>query len=412
MNDLGMHVLHLPLRLGWRPRSVYAVLQDIVQRAPRPRRRARPLRHLGQRDDPRRRRLPAHARDEADRARRDATRGGCARSAWTAASSSPPRARRRSTASPSATAASSGSASRPAASRRSRPSPGRSSSSASPTRSCRCGRPTSPSARAPSATASDASPRHEALTAHEIFHAAQESGASRLPSTLAPVADSSKRPRGAALRLCPQFAGDTFGHSLGRSSLNRTHSRPERPAGGMGEPPGRLRRLSSPSPSASAAADLLDVFSTWVYIALVLGAAVLLALRGFTARRPPRAVARARGRRRDVGDRRADLRARLLRGARPRALPVGRRRVLARLLRRGRHRHRARAARAAAARVPRDDVARRRDRRDDDRRAGGDARVRPRAHRHRAATRSRSRPTSPIRSPTSACSRSSSRCSR
>ena len=41
---------------------------------------------------------------------RDATRGGCGRSAWTAASSSPPPTRRRSGASPSATAASSGSA--------------------------------------------------------------------------------------------------------------------------------------------------------------------------------------------------------------------------------------------------------------------------------------------------------------
>ena len=36
MNDLGMHVLHLPLRLGWRPRRVYAVLQDIVQERPGP----------------------------------------------------------------------------------------------------------------------------------------------------------------------------------------------------------------------------------------------------------------------------------------------------------------------------------------------------------------------------------------
>ena len=34
MNDLGMHVLHLPLRLGWRPRSVHAVLQDLVRSAP------------------------------------------------------------------------------------------------------------------------------------------------------------------------------------------------------------------------------------------------------------------------------------------------------------------------------------------------------------------------------------------
>ena len=36
MNDLGMHVLHLPLRLGWQPRSVYAVLQDLVQERPGP----------------------------------------------------------------------------------------------------------------------------------------------------------------------------------------------------------------------------------------------------------------------------------------------------------------------------------------------------------------------------------------
>jgi predicted dehydrogenase len=36
MGDLGMHVVHLPLRLGWRPRSVYAVLQDIVKERPGP----------------------------------------------------------------------------------------------------------------------------------------------------------------------------------------------------------------------------------------------------------------------------------------------------------------------------------------------------------------------------------------
>jgi predicted dehydrogenase len=34
MGDLGMHVAHLPLRLGWRPTSVYAVLQDIVTERP------------------------------------------------------------------------------------------------------------------------------------------------------------------------------------------------------------------------------------------------------------------------------------------------------------------------------------------------------------------------------------------
>lgn len=36
MGDLGMHVVHLPLRLGWRPRRVYAVLQDIVTERPGP----------------------------------------------------------------------------------------------------------------------------------------------------------------------------------------------------------------------------------------------------------------------------------------------------------------------------------------------------------------------------------------
>lgn len=30
MGDLGMHVAHVPLRLGWRPRTVYALLDDIV----------------------------------------------------------------------------------------------------------------------------------------------------------------------------------------------------------------------------------------------------------------------------------------------------------------------------------------------------------------------------------------------
>jgi predicted dehydrogenase len=36
MGDLGMHVLHVPLRLGWHPARVYAVLQDIVQERPGP----------------------------------------------------------------------------------------------------------------------------------------------------------------------------------------------------------------------------------------------------------------------------------------------------------------------------------------------------------------------------------------
>jgi len=34
MNDLGMHVMHLPLRLGWKPLRVYAQLQNIVTERP------------------------------------------------------------------------------------------------------------------------------------------------------------------------------------------------------------------------------------------------------------------------------------------------------------------------------------------------------------------------------------------
>ena len=34
MGDLGMHVAHVPLRLGWRPSRVYAVLQDLVPERP------------------------------------------------------------------------------------------------------------------------------------------------------------------------------------------------------------------------------------------------------------------------------------------------------------------------------------------------------------------------------------------
>ena len=131
---------------------------------------------------------------------------------------------------------------------------------------------------------------------------------------------------------------------------------------------------------------LLDAFSSWVAIALVLGAAGLLAARGFAGRRRARAVARVRGRRGAVGRRRADLRDRILRGPGPRALPVRGRRVLARRLCRDGGRHRARAAGAPAAGVPPDDVARRGDRRDDDRRADGDDRLRPRARRHRRQT--------------------------
>jgi predicted dehydrogenase len=36
MGDLGMHVVHLPLRLGWRPRTVYAQLQNLVTERPDP----------------------------------------------------------------------------------------------------------------------------------------------------------------------------------------------------------------------------------------------------------------------------------------------------------------------------------------------------------------------------------------
>lgn len=34
MSDLGLHVAHLPLRLGWRPKSVYARLQNLVPARP------------------------------------------------------------------------------------------------------------------------------------------------------------------------------------------------------------------------------------------------------------------------------------------------------------------------------------------------------------------------------------------
>jgi predicted dehydrogenase len=36
MNDLGMHVLHLPLRLGWKPHRLHATLQDLVPQRPGP----------------------------------------------------------------------------------------------------------------------------------------------------------------------------------------------------------------------------------------------------------------------------------------------------------------------------------------------------------------------------------------
>lgn len=36
MGDLGMHAAHLPLRLGWTPRTVYALLDDVVHTRPGP----------------------------------------------------------------------------------------------------------------------------------------------------------------------------------------------------------------------------------------------------------------------------------------------------------------------------------------------------------------------------------------
>ena len=36
LNDLGMHVLHVPLRLGWLPDRVFAVLQNLVPSRPGP----------------------------------------------------------------------------------------------------------------------------------------------------------------------------------------------------------------------------------------------------------------------------------------------------------------------------------------------------------------------------------------
>jgi predicted dehydrogenase len=36
LNDLGLHTWHVPLRLGWAPEQVYAVLQDIVHERPSP----------------------------------------------------------------------------------------------------------------------------------------------------------------------------------------------------------------------------------------------------------------------------------------------------------------------------------------------------------------------------------------
>ena len=53
LGDLGMHVCHIPLRLGWMPRSVYAQLQHGYPERPGPDGNSRRnLRHLGQRPSP------------------------------------------------------------------------------------------------------------------------------------------------------------------------------------------------------------------------------------------------------------------------------------------------------------------------------------------------------------------------
>ena len=36
LNDLGLHTWHVPLRLGWKPESVYGMLQNVVTRRPGP----------------------------------------------------------------------------------------------------------------------------------------------------------------------------------------------------------------------------------------------------------------------------------------------------------------------------------------------------------------------------------------
>ena len=76
MGDLGMHALHIPLRAGWEPRTVHAVLSDVVSERPGPDGATVPC------DTPdnavltcvaedARRAVPAAAGDEADRAGRD-----------------------------------------------------------------------------------------------------------------------------------------------------------------------------------------------------------------------------------------------------------------------------------------------------------------------------------------------------
>ena len=48
MGDLGMHAVHVPFRLGWKPKRVYAQLQKIYTERPGRKRRHSRLRYLGQ----------------------------------------------------------------------------------------------------------------------------------------------------------------------------------------------------------------------------------------------------------------------------------------------------------------------------------------------------------------------------
>ncbi len=73
LNDLGMHTWHVPLRPGMGAREGRRHPAGHRHRAPRPRRVAAAVRHVGQRRDPlvvapRRRPLPPHHRDQAHRA--------------------------------------------------------------------------------------------------------------------------------------------------------------------------------------------------------------------------------------------------------------------------------------------------------------------------------------------------------
>ena len=178
MGDLGMHVAHLPLRLGLAPgHRLRRSCSDLVTERPDPQTgEPVPCDTIDNATLHVRRRLPADPAHPADRARADehlAHRG--ARHGRRRELLDRP-ARRPCTASRCATGARCGSASRSAASRPSPPSPERSSSSASPTRSCRCGPPTWPSARARWATRFGCATPREALDAHRVFDAALRSG--------------------------------------------------------------------------------------------------------------------------------------------------------------------------------------------------------------------------------------------